>query len=169
MQARKRRLERSISMTTKIDLCRFSRLGRALLLSHGTIVCILIFMSQSGCAEYISRAKSYGPSYMADDRIDVSRISEIIVGEITREQIEAMFGVPGKTLRTSNSELLKEIYTKNYVYFISPYDPRADSLRGVIAVSGTKCLLYVKFKDDVVIMFKGPVPGAVELLKQMSD
>jgi len=156
-------------MTIKIDLHRFSRLGRALLLSHGTIVCILIFMSQSGCgAKFISWAK-LGPFYMWDDRIDVSRISEIIVGETTREQIEAMFGVPGKTLRTSNNEFFKKMYTKHYIYLISPYDLRGDSLRGSRAARANKRLLAVTFKDDVVIRFKGPEPGAVELLKQMSD
>lgn len=155
-------------MTTKIDLCRFSRLGRALLLSHGTIVCILIFMSQSGCMEFIDIAKS-GPNYLVDDRIDVSRISEIIVGETTREQIEAMFGVPDSTLRHLNNELTKKMFTDNYMYSISRSNPRGDSIWGARPPLYTMRLLLVRFKDDVVISIAGPEPGAVELLKQLSD
>jgi outer membrane protein assembly factor BamE (lipoprotein component of BamABCDE complex) len=143
------------------------RIGRALLLPQGIVAFVLIALTQAGCMGYLAAAIA-GPGKWEVDRIDVSRISEIVVGETTREQIEAMFGVPNFTHRYSTDKHLKDYVADMYIYQISRMSYKGDIVWGLGGKSDNKRLLAVNFKADVVTLFMGPEPGAVELLEKLS-
>ena len=139
------------------------RLRSASARSQLTLSCAMLVMTQGGCLGYLGAAM-VGPGNWEVDEIDVSRISEIVVGETTRDEVEAKFGIPNGRLRypTLNPNV--------YSYRISRTSPAGDIVWGIKMKQEGKTLLTVMFNDDDVVFYvSGPELGAVELLEKLAD
>ena len=129
-----------------------------------TVAGVLLCLAQAGCGlgYHIASAIAGTEEWQVDD-IDVSLISDIVVGDTTRSQIETMFGKPRATLENPDMDA----YNTTYLYRIW----RVVVKRGIILFSPfdieSKTLLAIVFDGDVVRFFEGPEPGAVELLNQV--
>ena len=128
----------------------------------------------SGCGGYII-APFIPPSDWQGDKIDISRISEIVVGKTTREEIDTIFGMPEDVSKREGMHAAlgipkddTEPASENYYYSILRTKVVGDILAGVAIKPEVKTVLMVLFDDEgIVTSFTGPDPGVEEILQEM--
>ena len=116
--------------------------------------CLLLCLPSAGCLTIMDA--TFPQAWQGDTDVNLDLIPEIVVGETTRAQIEAMFGKP------------KRMYAGNdyYVYMIIRTHTATFSFSGI--KSETMTLLAVAFNsDDIVREVLGPQEGAAEVLEQL--
>ena len=128
----------------------------------------------SGCGGHLVAA-FIPPSDWQGDKIDTSRISEIVVGKTTREEIHTIFGMPKDI--SNREEMHKSLgipkdntepTSKYYHYGIARTKTVGDLLTGVSAKGEAKTVLMIMFDEEgIVTEFLGPDPGVEEILQQM--